>query len=137
MSHSSTRALPSNINAARSRMGATRAALPRMASIDSHELVAMQVPDCRSTNSDSPTHPSISVRAGMTTSRTCAIPMSIDRGCAWMVVERAYTVDPFRVGWHPGGATGPTSYLPLTGGGPQCPNVVALTNDWLVATPAP
>jgi hypothetical protein len=61
----------------------------------SHELVAMQVPDCRSTNNDSPTHPSISFSAGMTTSRTCAIPMSTDKGCAWMVVERAYTVGPF------------------------------------------
>ncbi len=55
MSHSSTRALPENIIAARSRMGATAGALERMACKVSHALVAMQVPDWRSTSSDNPT----------------------------------------------------------------------------------
>ena len=32
--------------------------------------------------------------AGMTSSRTYAIPSSMDEGCAWIVVERAYTVHP-------------------------------------------
>src|ERR1700742_2532348 len=34
----------------------------------------------------------------MTTSRTCAIPASIDDGCASIVVERAYTKPPSSLG---------------------------------------
>ena len=33
----------------------------------------------------------------MTSSRTCATPASIDDGCAWIVVERAYTIHPLLV----------------------------------------
>jgi hypothetical protein len=35
---------------------------------------------------------------GQVASRKCAIPASINEGCAWMVVERAYTVSPSVVG---------------------------------------
>src|ERR1700739_2185009 len=31
----------------------------------------------------------------MTSSRMCATPASMDDGCAWIVVERAYTIHPF------------------------------------------
>src|ERR1700738_62799 len=51
----------------------------------------MQRPEPRSTNNDMPRHPSTFSSAGMTTSRTCAIPASMDDGCASIVVERAYT----------------------------------------------
>ena len=51
----------------------------------------MQRPEPRSTNNDTPRHPSTFWSAGMTTSRTCAIPASMDDGCASIVVERAYT----------------------------------------------
>src|SRR6201988_1698066 len=51
----------------------------------------MQRPEPRSINNDIPRHPSTFSSAGMTTSRTCAIPASMDDGCASIVVERAYT----------------------------------------------
>jgi hypothetical protein len=56
------------------------------------ELVAMQRPDVRSTNRDKPTHPSMPPSAGITVSRMCAIPASMDEGCAGMVVLRAYMI---------------------------------------------
>src|ERR1700722_9988101 len=49
----------------------------------------------------------------MTASRMCATPASIDDGCAWMVVERAYTIHPFPLrGSAPGGATGAINLPP-------------------------
>ena len=52
----------------------------------------MQRPDVRSTNKDKPTHPPMPSSAGITLSRICAIPASMDEGCAWMVVLRAYMI---------------------------------------------
>ena len=52
----------------------------------------MQRPDVRSTNRDKPTHPSMPSSAGITLSRICAIPASMDEVCAWMVVLRAYMI---------------------------------------------
>src|SRR5262245_53194148 len=43
---------------------------------------------------DRPMHPSIAISMGITSSRTCAIPASIDIGAALIVVERAYTIHP-------------------------------------------
>ena len=54
----------------------------------------MQRPEPRSTNNDTPRKPSTFWSAGMTTSRTCAIPASMDDGCASIVVERAYARPP-------------------------------------------
>ncbi len=53
-----------------------------------------QQPTCRYTRPSS-------WSAGMTSSRTCAIPASIDDGCAWIVVERAYTIHPLLFGAAP------------------------------------
>jgi hypothetical protein len=50
----------------------------------------MQRPDVRSTNRDKPTHPSMPSSAGITLSRVCAMPASMDEGCPWIVVLRAY-----------------------------------------------
>ena len=52
----------------------------------------MQRPDVRSTNKDRPTHPSMASIAGITLSRMCVIPASMDVGCAWIVVLRAYMI---------------------------------------------
>jgi hypothetical protein len=52
----------------------------------------MQRPDVRSTINDKPTHPSMPSSAGITLSRVCAIPASMDEGCPWMVVLRAYMI---------------------------------------------
>jgi hypothetical protein len=61
----------------------------------------MHWPDSRSTNKESPTYPSMAFSAGMTSSRTYAIPSSMDEGRAWIVVERAYTAHPFLLGGAP------------------------------------
>jgi hypothetical protein len=63
-----------------------------MASSDCHALVAIHRPDDRSTNRDRPVYPSTPSSAGITVSRTCPIPASMDEGCAWMVVLRAYMI---------------------------------------------
>jgi hypothetical protein len=52
----------------------------------------MQRPDVRSTNRDDPMHPSMPSSAGIALSRICAIPASMDEGCPWMVVLRAYMI---------------------------------------------
>ena len=52
----------------------------------------MQRPDARSTKRDMPTHPSMPWSAGITVSRMWAMPSSMDEGCAWMVVLRAYII---------------------------------------------
>jgi hypothetical protein len=52
----------------------------------------MQRPDVRSTNRDEPTHPSMPSSEGIALSRICAIPASMDEGCPWMVVLRAYMI---------------------------------------------
>ena len=52
----------------------------------------MQRPDVRSTNRDKPTHPSMPSSAGIALSRVWAIPASMDEGCPWMVVLRAYMI---------------------------------------------
>src|SRR5581483_6928555 len=97
ISHCSTFAVPPNISAARSRIGVTVSPLARMASSLSQALVAMHRPERRSTKRDTPMHPGIPCSAGITSSRTCAIPPSMDEGCAWIVVERAYTIHPLFV----------------------------------------
>jgi hypothetical protein len=66
--------------------------LARIASSDSQEVVTMQRPDVRSTNRDKPTHPSMPSSAGIALSRVCAIAASMDEGCPWMVVLRAYII---------------------------------------------
>ncbi|GAA1589824.1 hypothetical protein GCM10009742_40500 [Kribbella karoonensis] len=38
--------------------------------------------------------PSISISVGITSSRNCAMPASMDVGAAVIVVERAYTIHP-------------------------------------------
>ena len=76
----------------RSRTGRIDCSLARIASSDCQALVAMQWPDDRSTNRDKPVHPSMPSSAGITVSRTCAIPASMDEGCAWMVLLRAYMI---------------------------------------------
>lgn len=43
----------------------------------------------------------MALSAGMTSSRTNAIPSSMDEGCAWIVVERAYTAHPLLSGVAP------------------------------------
>src|ERR1700753_4147480 len=55
----------------------------------------MQRPEPRLTNNHQPRHASTFLSAGLTTSRTCARPASMDDGCASIVVERAYTRPPF------------------------------------------
>ncbi|COW84678.1 Uncharacterised protein [Mycobacterium tuberculosis] len=82
ISHSSTAGVPPNISAHRSRIGVTCSRLACMASAVSQALVAMHLPDCRSTKRDTPMHPSIPCSAGITTSRTCAIPVSMHSDCA-------------------------------------------------------
>ena len=74
----------------RSRGGCTRCAVERMVSSVSHALVMIMVPLLRSTSSDSPMQPSISCTAGMTSSRTMAMPSSMRCGSRRMVVLRAY-----------------------------------------------
>src|SRR3954468_9744909 len=66
--------------------------LARIASSESQELVAMQRPDVRSTNKDKPRQPEIPSSAGITLARICAMPASMDEGCAWIVVLRAYMI---------------------------------------------
>ena len=69
------------------------------------------------------------------------MPMSTDKGCAWMVVERAYTIDPSSSGvidaprWRHRSTN--TFLLPVTGRNdfPGCDP--PLTNNWLVAPGAP
>src|ERR1700747_2787822 len=92
ISHSSTCLLAPKSSAARSRIGRMDSSLACIASSDSQEVVTMQRPDVRSTNRDKPTHPSMPSSAGITLSRVCAIPASMDEGCPWMVVLRAYMI---------------------------------------------
>src|SRR5207244_2627074 len=97
-------------------------ALACMACSDCHALVAMQRPDSRSTSSDRPTHPSTPISAGITSSRTWAIPSSIEGGWAWIVVARAYTIHPQGVGAAPPAAppdSTPASYYGLVLGNPM------------------
>jgi len=49
-------------------------------------------PDDRSTNRDKPVYPSKRSSAGITVSRTWAMPASMDEDCARKVVLRAYTI---------------------------------------------
>ena len=78
--------------------------LPRIKRINKVKLYrpAAGKPDCgpgsgddapdpvdRSANSDRPMNPSMPSSAGITASRTCAIPASTDDGSAWKVVPRA------------------------------------------------
>ncbi|MDX6342587.1 MAG: hypothetical protein QOH87_2725 [Trebonia sp.] len=72
----------------------------------------MQRPDVRSTNRDKPTHPSMPSSAGITLSRVCAIPASMDEGCPWMVVLRAYMICLLCVGQRLDGAAVPFIVLP-------------------------
>jgi hypothetical protein len=67
-------------------------ALARIASSDCQALVAIHRPDDRSTNRDKPVYPSQRSSAGITVSRTCAMPASMDEDCAWKVVVRVYTI---------------------------------------------
>ena len=95
--------VPPRISTARSRITPTGPAAARIAALDSHELVAMQRPESRSTSRDRPMHPSIRCSAGSTSSRMCAMPASMDSRFAWTVVERAYTITiPFGLGAAPG-----------------------------------
>ena len=59
----------------------------------------------------------------------------MDEGCAWIVVERAYTIHPLYSGQRPGGATGPrtTFLLPVS----TRNGVAALTIDWPLAGARP
>src|SRR5215216_5618489 len=67
----------------------------------------MQRPDDRSAIMDNPIQPSIPRSLGITSSRTCAMPASIDSGLAMIVVERAYTIHtPLALWQRPSGATG-------------------------------
>jgi hypothetical protein len=86
--------------------------LARIASSDSQEVVTMQRPDVRSTNRDEPTHPSMPSSAGIALSRICAIPASMDEGCPWMVVLRAYMICLLCVGQRLDGAAVPFIVLP-------------------------
>jgi len=79
-SYSSTSAMPPNAAAAPSRIALTRSALACMAFSVCHALVAMHFAVVRSTISDSPTNPLTWLIAGITVSRTCAIPASINGG---------------------------------------------------------
>src|SRR5439155_21948833 len=89
---------PSRISAARLCSDHICSALACIASLVCHALVNMHLPDPRSTNRDMPRQPSVLWRIGQVESRKYAIPPSINEGCDWMVVERAYTVSPSHVG---------------------------------------
>src|SRR3954447_12870541 len=90
ISHSCTTLGPAMISPARRRMAVTPSALARSASRSAHAVVTMHRPDSRWTSIDKPMQPSIVRTAGMTLSRTYAIPSSRAEGCARTVVERAY-----------------------------------------------
>ena len=68
----------------------------------------MHRPEPRSTSRDNPAQPSMPASAGITVSRMCVIPTSMNDGCASMVVERAYTVDTLQLGRRPAAPTGQT-----------------------------
>src|SRR6478609_3559766 len=85
ISHSSTWAVPPKISTARSRIVPTCSAAARIAPSDSHELVAMQRPDSRSTSMDRPMHPSIrrsgqDLVADMGDTGVDGLPIRLDRG---------------------------------------------------------
>jgi hypothetical protein len=75
-----------------------------MVSSDCQALVAIHRPDDRSTNRDRPVYPSQRSSAGITVSRTCPMPASMDEGCAWKVVVRAYMICLLHVGQRLDGA---------------------------------
>ncbi len=99
--------------------------MARIASSDCQALVAMQRPDSRSAIMDSPIQPSISRIVGITSSRSCAMPASIDPGLALIVVERAYTIHPLT---HQGSA-------PVAP--PVAPHTAPLIRTWQAPRDAP
>lgn len=79
----------------------------------------MHRPELWSTSRDSPAQPSMPASAGITVSRMCLIPTSMNDGCASMVVERAYTIDTLLLGRRLDGTDGsiPLSHTPPRGQG--------------------
>jgi hypothetical protein len=92
----------------------------------------MHLPDCRSINSDTPTHPGISWSAGMTSSRICAIPASMDEGRASIVIERAYTIHTLFSSFRGGAPVAPPVHSqPCSdGSGVAMATAVVLGRDW-------
>jgi len=94
ISHRSTDRWAPKISAALWRIGATVCSLLVIASWVDQALVAMQRPDSRLQIIDKPMQSSMAITADITSSRTNAMPSSIDSGRAWNVLDRAYMAKP-------------------------------------------